>query len=67
MFKIQNDQKLDLDGILGRYFSTSYALGPDDPEYGNAVESLKQLFRKFQKNGYATMEYETQVFIGQMK
>ena len=67
MFEIPNYQNLDLDGILGRYFSASYALGPDDPEYGNAVESLKQLFRKFQKNGYATMEYETQVFIGQMK
>ncbi len=67
MFKILNNQELDLDGILGRYFSASYALGPEDPDYGKAVESLNELFRKFQKNGYATMEYETQIFIGQLQ
>jgi len=66
-FETPNYQKLNLDGILGRYFSTSYALQPQDPEYGDAVESLKKLFRKFEKNGYATMEYETQIFLGQLK
>lgn len=64
---IPNNQKLNLEGFLGRYFSTSYAIQPEDQQYGDAVESLKKLFRKFEKNGYATMEYDTQIFFGQLK
>jgi SAM-dependent methyltransferase len=67
MVTIPNNQKLNLEGILGRYFSSSYAIQPEDPQYENAVESLKKLFRKFEKNGYATMEYDTQIFFGQFK
>lgn len=66
-FQIPNNQKLGLDGFLGRYFSASYALSPEDLGYENAVESLKNVFNKFQKNGYATMEYDTQIFLGQLK
>ncbi|WP_393972065.1 class I SAM-dependent methyltransferase [Oxyplasma meridianum] len=67
MLEISNDQKLNLDGLLGRYMSSSYALSPGESKYEDAVESLKKLFGKFQENGFVVIEYKTQIFFGQLK
>lgn len=56
-----NSQTLDEAGLLGRAFSVSYA-----PQDGLAAEriaqSLKDLFKRFERNGSVTLRYQTSVY-----
>ncbi len=55
-------QRVDLNGLLGRAFSASYA-----PRDGAAADELRAgltaLFEQCQENGFADLQYETSVFI----
>lgn len=57
----KNVHRIDLDGVLGRAFSASYA-----PRDGAPAELLKQgltdLFNKLQIDGFVEMHYEVSVF-----
>lgn len=66
-FTIPNPQQLDLDGLKGRYFSASYAIGKDNPEYENLILSLDNAFKVNQEHGLVTLEYETKVFVGKFQ
>ena len=63
-YNIQNYRQIDQDGVVGRYLSAIYALKPEDSDYGIAMKSLMDLFRRFQKDGKVTMEYTTEIVIG---
>lgn len=53
-----NEQLLDLEGLIGRAFSSSYVVhGVDDPD-GLRAE-LEQLFERFAHGGHVRLEYET--------
>ena len=55
-------QTLDLDGLLGRTFSASYA--PRDPEQASALAAkLTELFRQFERMGHVEVRYETAVYL----
>ncbi|MDZ4834571.1 MAG: class I SAM-dependent methyltransferase [Candidatus Melainabacteria bacterium] len=57
-----NFQRMDLNGLLGRAFSASYA--PKDGAAADALRAgLTALFGKFQRDGFADLQYETSVFI----
>lgn len=55
-------QRVDLNGLLGRAFSASYA-----PRDGAGADELRvgltALFEQCQENGFADLQYETSVFI----
>ncbi len=55
-------QRVDLNGLLGRAFSASYA-----PKGGASADSLRSglsaLFEQHQVDGFADLQYETSVFI----
>src|SRR5207249_7914301 len=61
-----NEQVLNEAGLLGRAFSVSYA--PRDIEsvkrYG---DELRQVFKRFQKDGRVVMRYETSVFLARRR
>ena len=63
---IKNQHKLDLNGLIGRYFSTSYAISQGDKNYGKLIQEFKDLFDKYQKNGFVTMDYDTNTYIGKV-
>lgn len=63
LFVLENIQKLDLQGFLNRYISTSYSLPPEDSRLGQALEKLRETFARHQVNGEVKMEYETKIFI----
>ncbi|MCY0852217.1 MAG: class I SAM-dependent methyltransferase [Thermoplasma acidophilum] len=65
-YQMDNLQELDLDGLIGRYLSTSYSLKEDDPRYKDAISRLQDLFNTNQKNGKITLRYTTRVFIGRI-
>jgi len=59
-----NRQDLDLDGLRGRYFSTSYALPREHPRSGEAQEALSEIFRKHQEHGSVRFDYRVRVYHG---
>ena len=63
-YTIENNQSLDLEGIKGRYFSSSYSLGPGDSRYGEAIKALENAFSSHSRNGFVTIKYETKLFLG---
>lgn len=55
-------QQFDLEGLKGRYLSSSYAFGYDHPKHEVAIEVLKRIFERFQKNGFVNMWYRAEVY-----
>ena len=60
------EQKLPLQGFLGRVFSSSYTPKKQDPNYSTFVNKLKKLFQKFANEDFITLKYTTQVYSGQL-
>lgn len=63
-FTIRNEQRLDLEGVKGRYLSASYALHVDDASFPEVMRSFEEAFRKNQAGGFVSLEYATRVFLG---
>ncbi|MFX0137387.1 MAG: class I SAM-dependent methyltransferase, partial [Candidatus Hodarchaeota archaeon] len=64
--KFENYQLFDYNGLKGRLLSTSYIPLDESPEYNNMLLDLKQIFKKYQKDGLIRFEYDTEVFYGQL-
>ena len=61
-----NQQRFDLNGLLGRYFSSSYSYDDSHPDHESAKEKLTNLFDQYQKEGKVTMLYQTEIYFGQL-
>ncbi len=61
-----NYQIFDYDGLEGRLLSTSYIPLDDYPKQNDMLYDLKQLFKKYQKNGLIRFEYDTEIIYGQL-
>ncbi len=59
-----NDQSFDLEGLIGRLESASYAPERGHPNYGPMMERLERLFHESATEGRVLFEYETRVFTG---
>jgi SAM-dependent methyltransferase len=59
-----NVQRFDLEGLLGRLDSSSYAPQPDSPEYGVLRAELARAFNENQVGGTIDFRYETEVYHG---
>lgn len=60
----ENFQELDEQSLVGRFFSSSFAPQVGTPEADVARKSLGEVFKKFEKNGKARLEYRTELFLG---
>ncbi len=59
----ENIQKVDLQGLMGRLFSTAYMPRPattEDPVY----DAIHTLFDAFQQGGFVDIRYTTRLYIG---
>lgn len=59
-----NHQRLDLEGLKGRLFSSSYTPSPDDPGYHAMVLAIEDAFRLHKEDGHVTVRYETKLYSG---
>lgn len=64
--RFDNYQIFDYNGLKGRLLSTSYIPLDESPKYNKMLLDLKQLFKKYQKDGLIRFEYDTEVFYGQL-
>ena len=61
-----NSQLLDLDGVVGRCLSSSYAPAPGQPNHEPMLHELREIFARCQADGHVAFEYQTQVHYGQL-
>ncbi len=64
--KFENQQRFDFEGLKGRFLSASYAPEPGHPNYEPMLADLRQLFDAHQVDGVYTIEYDTDVYYGQL-
>lgn len=65
--ELYNYQLFDFEAILGRYQSSSYAYQEGDPQFSATKNALKVPFEKHKRNGLIKMEYQTNMYYGQLK
>jgi len=61
-----NEQVLDETSLMGRAFSASYA-PREDAAVKCYLDELREIFRRFQKDGQVTMRYETSIFLARRR
>ena len=59
-------QEFDYAGIEGRLLSSSYAPGPDHPQYAPMLRELRRVFDAHAVSGRATFEYKTRLYFGRL-
>lgn len=62
--ELENHQELNLEGVMGRYSSASYAIGPEESEYGSLLAEMTEAFGKYQDHGIVRIQYVTRIFLG---
>lgn len=67
MERLPNRQEFDLEGLRGRFLSSSYAPLPGTPGHETLLEDLDSLFAKHQEDGQVTLLYETEVYFGSLQ
>jgi ubiquinone/menaquinone biosynthesis C-methylase UbiE len=62
----ENAQSLDRDGFFGRVLSASYMPGVGHPQHESMLNALSRIFATHEKDGEVVLEYNTNVYYGQM-
>ena len=62
--KLPNQQRLDFEGLRGRFLSSSYTPLPGTSSYASLAKGLSRLFEEHQQDGHVTLVYETEVYFG---
>lgn len=62
----ENTQALDRDGFFGRVLSASYMPGTEHPQHAPMLDELSRIFAAHEKDGQVILEYDTNVYYGQM-
>ncbi len=61
-----NEQVFDLDGLLGRAFSSSYSPREDTEAGKKFKDLLQELFAKYNEDGTVKFKYRTEVYLGEV-
>jgi SAM-dependent methyltransferase len=59
-----NPQRLDLEGLKGRFASASFAPLPGHPNFEPAMRELEEIHRRHARDGVVTVVYDTFVYWG---
>jgi len=61
-----NEQIFDLEGLKGRWLSSSYAPAAGHPKHAPMLEALTRIFTEYEFGGKVAFEYDTTVYYGQL-
>ena len=64
--KLYNKQIFDFEGLKGRLLSSSYIHKEDHPNFSTMIDDLRQLFMRYNNNGTVKVEYDTELYWGNM-
>jgi len=65
--KLPNQQQLDLEGLKGRFLSSSRVPPPGTSGCEPLMEELRRLFERHQKEGRVTLLYDTEIYFGTLR
>ena len=63
---LPNQQLLDLEGLAGRLFSTSYTPAVGDPQRAPLQVQLEEIFAVHAADGCVALEYDTKLYLGHL-
>lgn len=63
---LPNQQIFDLDGLIGRCLSSSYAPAPGQPNHEPLMQELRAMFARYQTNDRVLFEYQTHIHWGRL-
>lgn len=63
-YEFPNIHHFDLDGILKKFESTSYAITPECPNYAKMRKELENAFTRYERRGVVEMLYKTIMYVG---
>lgn len=66
MQTFENPQIYDFEGLKGRVLSGGSTPQADHPRHAEMLKALEAIFQMHQVNGLVTIEYETEVYYGQL-
>jgi SAM-dependent methyltransferase len=66
MRSLPNEQVFDLEGLIGRVRSSSYAPQEGHANYEPMMAAIQELYRANEKEGHVRMEYSTHVYYGRL-
>lgn len=61
-----NNQHFDLQGLVGRSLSSSYAPNPGQPGHEVFINELHRIFQQHARNGQVILRYQTQLYLGRI-
>lgn len=61
---VENEQRLDREGLVSRLMSSSYAPRPGEATYEETVAELRAIFDRRAESGLVAMRYATVVIVG---
>ena len=62
----ENHQSFRFDGLKARLLSSSYTPGPDHPRHTDMLRALREIFEAHEADEHVHIEYDTQVYYGQL-
>jgi len=62
-----NFQELDFTSFKGRVLSSSYIPLANNPTFPKMILELEDLFNKNQRNGFIRIEYDTEIYLGNVE
>jgi ubiquinone/menaquinone biosynthesis C-methylase UbiE len=65
-YTIETIQEFDYSELLGRSLSSSYSPKEGTQEYMNQCKLLEKIFKKYNKNGKVTFNYNMEIYIGRL-
>jgi SAM-dependent methyltransferase len=64
--RLPNEQVLDFDGLRGRILSCSYVPTENQPRYAPMLSAVQRLFDDFEQHDKVRIEYDTELYLGQL-
>jgi SAM-dependent methyltransferase len=64
--RFDNKQRFDFDGVRGRLLSSSYAPEPGHPNHEPLLAELRRIFDAYNRGGFVTFAYDTNVYYGRL-
>ena len=63
---LENAQYFDFESLKGRLLSSSYVPDRGHPNFNAMIRKLQEIFKRNQKDGTVSFEYETKVYYGHL-